>query len=74
MGAVSPPQHGARSGVVSPAPSCGCHPRAQAAWVPARAARADPGGLRVLPLPQRGEGRGPGHPLAQRLRGREEQE
>ena len=46
----------------------------QAAWVRARAACADPGGLRVLPLPQHWEGRGPGHPLTRCLCGWEERE
>ncbi|XP_048173984.1 translation initiation factor IF-2-like [Corvus hawaiiensis] len=49
-------------------------PAGDGAWARARAARADPGGLRVPALPQRREGRGPGHPLTQRLRGWEKRE
>lgn len=49
-------------------------PAGDGAWARARAARADPGGLRVPALPQRREGRGPGHPLTRRLRGWEKRE
>lgn len=49
-------------------------PAGDGAWARARAAPADPGGLRVPALPQRREGRGPGHPLTRRLRGWEKRE